>query len=230
MQFFVTGGGQMRYRDSGVTSKLQGKAMSSSTDDGVPAADSGDPGAFQRLLELFRPRLKRCVSLRMDPRLSTRFDPSDVAQEAITQAWLHRDQFEGASRPMYSWLREIACNRLLDLQRRHLAAERRSVTREEAFPLVCAEDRSFDQLSQIMADSASSPSCHLERQEVLAQVRRAIDALRPMDREILVMRHLEQMSVEEIADSLQITRTNVSTRHLRALQRLQQVLIRPESP
>jgi RNA polymerase sigma-70 factor (ECF subfamily) len=188
-------------------------------------AKQGDANAFLELLELHRGRLRRLVSMRMDRRLAARFDPSDVVQESVAQAFAHRDAFVAEpSRPFYAWLREIACNRLIDLHRRHVKAQRRTVTREEAAvgPPTSAEARR--NLARRLLDASASPSRQIEQREQLQRVRTALESLRPSDREILVMRHLEELSVEEIADVLSISRTAVTSRHLRALQRLSRMI------
>jgi RNA polymerase sigma-70 factor (ECF subfamily) len=184
-------------------------------------AKQGDADAFLELLELHRLRLRRLVSMRMDRRLAARLDPSDVVQDSMARAFARRDAYLAApSRPFYAWLREIACNRLIDLHRRHVKAQRRTVMREEtaAGPPASAESRG--NLARRLLDASVSPSRQIEQREQLQRLRTALDSLRPTDREILVMRHLEELSVEEIADVLKITRTAVTSRLLRALQRL----------
>jgi RNA polymerase sigma-70 factor (ECF subfamily) len=188
-------------------------------------AKEGEASAFQELLELHRGRLKRMVRLRMDRRLRARVDPSDVVQESMAQASAHRADFiEAPTRPLYAWLREIACNRLIDLHRRHVKAQRRSVTREESLAGPPASAESRRDLARRLADSSSSPIGQALRRELRERMRAALDELRPADREILVMRHLEELSVEEIADVLKISRTAVTSRQLRALQRLSRLV------
>jgi RNA polymerase sigma-70 factor (ECF subfamily) len=165
------------------------------------------------------------VATRIDSRLRTRVDPSDVVQDTLTRASLHRHQFEGDRQAsFYAWLRGIALNRLIDLQRRHIGAERRSVLREVPWRSLRLNEHSSVALAELLADSDSGPQRRFEKNEAVERLQAALKKLSDIDRELLVMRHLEQMSPDEIAAVLGMSRTNVSTRHLRALQRLQKVL------
>jgi RNA polymerase sigma-70 factor (ECF subfamily) len=191
-------------------------------------ARQGDEAAFHELLERCRPRLARMVSTRIDPRLSARVDPSDVVQDTLTQAALCRHQFQGVQpASFYAWLRGIAFNRLIDLQRHHIGAQRRSVLKEVSWRALRLNDHSSVALAKVLANPDSGPQRRIERHEMVARLQAALRKLSTVDRELLVMRHLEQMSTEEIATVLRMSRTNVSTRHLRALQRLQKVLAGP---
>ena len=122
-----------------------------------------------------------------------------------------------------SRLRQFAWDCLLHLHRRHLTARRRSVTREEAStPGLSSE--SVLKLSQRLMARGSSPSNHLIRQELRDRLQAALAKLSPNDREILVMRNLEQMPAAEIAAVLGIKEGTVRVRHLRALERLRALL------
>ena len=126
--------------------------------------------------------------------------------------------------PFYPWLRRLAWERLVRLHRRHLQAARRSVRREQPLPL---PDESAVELADRLSARGSSPSVRLQREETANQVRTALAQLRPRDQEVLVLRHLEHLSVQEIAAILELTEDAVKTRHLRALQRLRQLLGNP---
>ena len=98
----------------------------------IEQAREGDAAARQRLLEGCRARLRRIVAVRLDRRLAARVDASDVVQEALADASRRLDDYL-LSRPLpfFAWLRQIAWDRLVELHRRHVQAERRSVIREE---------------------------------------------------------------------------------------------------
>lgn len=195
--------------------------MSSQATQLLTLARQGDAAALHLLLELYRTRLKQLVRIRMDRRLLARFDISDVVQETLALAYVHWNDFTAsAERPFYAWLREIACHRLIDLHRRHVRAQRRSVTREESLsapPISAAARRD---LARRLADSSLSPSRRVERRERDARVHAALRQLSAMDREVLEMRFLEELSVEEIAEVLGVSYSVVTSRQLRALQRL----------
>jgi RNA polymerase sigma-70 factor (ECF subfamily) len=193
------------------------------TDELLLGAAAGDSGARQRLFSRHRHRLLRMVELRLDRRLRARLDPSDVVQEALVEA-------DGALQeylirrpvPFYAWLRQLAWERLVALHRRHVAAQRRSVVREErsAPPGNDPSEALVDRL----LDNHSTPSRQVLRNELRLRVRAALDRLAARDREVLALRHLEQLSTAETAAVLGITEGAVKLRHLRALSRLRSVL------
>jgi RNA polymerase sigma-70 factor (ECF subfamily) len=196
----------------------------SETTELIRRVDQGDESARQRLLSRYRARLRTMIALRLDPRLATRFDPSDVVQEALAEAGNKLDGYLRARPiPFYPWLRRLAGERILRLQRQHLWSQKRGVGREEAqgFPL---PDESARVLAERLVASGTTPSRHLIREESRAEVRRALQQLAPNDREVLVMRYLEQLSFAEIAAALGLTEGAVKVRHFRALDRVRRLL------
>ena len=182
----------------------------------------GDGAARQDLLGRHRDRLRRMVAVRLDPRLAPRVDPSDIVQEALTDAALRLDDYlREPPLPFYPWLRQFAWERLVKAHRRHLRSQRRSVTREEPMPL---PDESVRQLARRLLADDTSPSRRLIRDERRAELRAALAALDPRDREILVLRHLEQMETAEVAAVLGLNEGAVRTRQYRALLRLRALL------
>jgi RNA polymerase sigma-70 factor (ECF subfamily) len=196
-----------------------------------PAADplwqqaGHDAEAWARLLDRQRERLCRLVQLRMDPRLRARIDPSDVVQEALVEAVQQRaDYLRHRPLPLYPWLRQKTLQKLVDLHRRHVQARRRSVAREEPAAL---PDESAVELARRLFARGSSPSAGLNRAELRDRVQAALLRLPERDREVLVLRHIEQLSPAEIAAVLGLTEGAVYTRHLRALRRLRDLLTDP---
>jgi RNA polymerase sigma-70 factor, ECF subfamily len=183
----------------------------------------GDATARQELLVRHRARLRRMVAIRLDRRLGARLDPSDVVQEALADAARHLDEYlRHRPLPFYPWLRQFAWERLCKLHRHHIHAQRRSIHREELeMPL---PDESVRQLAHRLLAGGTSPSRQLIRREQRERVRAALAGLSPSDREVLVMRHLEQMETPEIAAALGITEGAVRNRHFRALVRLRSLL------
>jgi RNA polymerase sigma-70 factor (ECF subfamily) len=194
------------------------------TDELVEQACGGDREARQQLLVRHRDRLRQMVALRMDRRLRARVDPSDVVQEALADAAQElSDYLRQRPLPFYPWLRQLAWDRLIELHRRHLHAQKRSVSREDPDFLALPEESAV-QLAQRLLAPGSSPSERLLRDELRGRVQAALAQLSPRDREVLVLRHLEQLSTEETAAVLGITQGAVKTRHLRALERLRGLL------
>jgi RNA polymerase sigma-70 factor, ECF subfamily len=125
--------------------------------------------------------------------------------------------------PFYPWLRRIAWDRLVDMYRTHIGAERRSVLKEQpGIPKL--NDESVAELANSIVTSSFNPVRRAMLAEMSARTKAALIELRPQDREILVLRYLEQLGVEEIASVLGISQTAVTSRHLRALQRLRRLL------
>jgi RNA polymerase sigma-70 factor (ECF subfamily) len=184
----------------------------------------GDADARGALLQRHRGRLRRMIAVRLDRRLRVRFDPSDVVQEALADA--DRKLSDYAQRrplPFYPWLRRLAWERLVQLHRRHMRAQRRSVRREEAggMPL---PDESTMELANRLAGRGSSPSGRMRQNERLALVQAALAELSEADREVLVLRYLEDLATREIAAVLDLSESAVKMRQLRALRRLRDLL------
>lgn len=105
----------------------------SHTDQLLRRAESGDRAALDRLLASHRRRLRQMVAVRMDRRLAARVDASDVVQEALAEAAARLPEYlDRRPAPFYVWLRQLAWQRLVDLSRRHIYAQRRSVEKEVA--------------------------------------------------------------------------------------------------
>src|SRR5262249_33288078 len=154
------------------------------------------------------------VRLHMDRRLAPRVDPSDVVQEALAEAAQElSDYLEERPIPFYPWLRKIAWERLVKLHRRHLHARKRTANREDR-GILNLPDESAVELAGRLLDLGSSPSKHLLREELRARVRAALEQLPERDREVLVLRYLEQLSTKETAAVLGINEPAVKTRHL----------------
>ncbi len=185
-------------------------------------ARRGDPSAVEQLLDRHRSRLRQMVAVRMDPQLSARVDPSDVVQETLTVASQRlSDYLPNPRLPFYPWLRQIALDRLVDLHRRHVRAGNRTVRREQPLEI---PHTSAIQLADRLLTQSSSLLKRLLRKELLARVQSALADLAAEDREILVLRHLEQLSTAESAAILGISQTAAKQRHLRAVRRLRRLL------
>jgi RNA polymerase sigma-70 factor (ECF subfamily) len=182
-------------------------------------AAAGDAAAPGELFDRQRAALVAFLRNRFDPRLRARADPSDVVQEAQMEAHRRLDDYL-ARRPMpfRLWLRKTAYERLRMLRRRHLGAGRRAVGRE------VLPEASSAGLASRLAANAGSPSQALELAERIARVRRVLDRLPADDRELLLMRHYEELPYGEIAVLLDVTPAAARQRHGRALLRLSRLL------
>ena len=170
-----------------------------------------------------RSRLKRFVQSRLNLRLGSRIDASDIVQDTLLEASRRlRELSHLQGENLYLALRQLAYERTIDSYRRHLGAQRRSMLRERSL------DRRPIDGSACMADSLvgdmSTPSRIVARAEGLTQLQDGLDKLSHNDRQILVLRYLVQLSVDEIAELLQISHTLVTTRQWRALKRLREIM------
>jgi RNA polymerase sigma-70 factor (ECF subfamily) len=200
------------------------------TEELLDQASRGDAAARQQLLVRHRKRLRQMVALHLDRRLVARVDPSDVVQEALVKAADRLSEYlRSRPVPFYPWLRQLAWDRLLELHRKHHYASRRSVTREEPGVLDLPEDSAIELASRLIAPG-SSPSERFLREEVERRVQDALAQLSLRDRQILVLRHLEQLSTSETAAVVGLTEAGVKSRHVRALKRIRRILAdeRPE--
>ena len=185
-------------------------------------ARAGDKQAFGELLEQFRPRLERLIELRLDRRLRQRMDPTDVMQDLFVRGGGNFvSDAETESLSPYVWLRQIALWRVIDLQRKHLGAQRRDPRRETRIMDV---QHTPDLAAGWLVDSITSPSDVVAREELICRLNSALESLDPIDREILILRHCEQLSRSEAAESLGISIAAAAKRYFRALARVRCIL------
>jgi RNA polymerase sigma-70 factor (ECF subfamily) len=180
----------------------------------------GDRQALGQLLERYRPRMRAFVEARLDPRVRSRLDASDVVQEVQLEVTRRMDDFlKRSPMPFHLWVRKTAYERVLKVQRDHQQRARRSVEREVPLP-----DRSSLLLAKPLLAGASSPSQQAAAREFAERVGRAVAELPEADREILLMRHAEELPYAEIACLLDIEADAARKRYGRALLRLRKVL------
>ena len=188
-------------------------------------AGRGDGEAVNRLLETHRGALRRLIDLRMDPAIGRRVDASDVVQDVLLKASLRLQEYlRDPAIPFHLWLRRIARDHLIDQHRRHRVAGRRSVDRERPLAAAAFADRSSLALAAELRDHELTPAAALLRKELQRRFRQAIDALDEDDREVLLMRHFEQLTNADVAQALGLTAAAAGMRHLRALRRLRAIL------
>lgn len=191
-------------------------------DSTIRRAVTGDAAALGQVFEHFRTQLKKSIAMRMDPRLCGRIDPSDVVQETYLDASRRLDQFAVQSdrMPLALWLRLLAMQRLVDLQRQHLGSQMRDASLEISLDRPAFLQTSSVWLAEQLVDQHDSGSTAAMRGEVQQQVQAALNEMEPLDREVLAMRHFELLSNQEIALALGISVKASSNRYIRALRRL----------
>lgn len=193
--------------------------------DVIEALRNGGKEAVAELFARYRDKLLRTVALRLDARLLSKVDCDDILQEAfVTAARRIGDYLDRPTVPVFVWLRQITTQVLIDLHRRYLGAQMRDVRLEVTRHRAKGQGSSSACLVSHLADSLTSPSQCAVRQEMLAEMRTVLEQLGEMDREVLVLRHLEELSNNEVAAILGIDKYAASKRYLRALARLRQAM------
>jgi RNA polymerase sigma-70 factor, ECF subfamily len=188
-------------------------------------AAKGDPSSWEALVDESRNRLRRMVAFRLDHRLQGRVDPSDVLQDAYLEAWRElRSYLEQPAMPFFLWLRGIAGNRLRELHRHHLGTQMRDPRREVSIHGGTLAETTTGALAARLLDDLSRASGEVVRAEVQLRLQDALNAMEPLDREVLALRHFEQLSPAETAQVLGIKEKAAGMRYVRALRRLKEIL------
>ena len=196
-----------------------------SSDELLRRAGAGDPDALAELFARHRDRLRRMVRLRLDRRLQGRVDPSDVLQEAYLEVLRRAAEYAADPRlPPFLWLRLVAGQRLSALHRRHLGAQMRDAGREVALHRGPLPQATSVSLAELLLGRLTSPTQAAQRAEVRLLLQEALNGMDPIDREVLALRHFEELSNAEAAQVLGLTKTAASNRYIRALERLREIL------
>ena len=184
---------------------------------------AGDDAVMARLLERYRERLLRMVHFRLDPRLAGRIDAEDVLQESYLEAGKRLQAFRDDDKPFLVWIRLMTQQTMIDLHRKHLGAKMRNAGREIAAP-------KSGTLSGFFVGHFTSPSQAVMREELRAKVEQALESMDEIDREVLLLRHFEELSNKEAAAVLGIQENAASNRYVRALVRMKGILGNLEAP
>lgn len=185
---------------------------------------NGDRDALAELLAEQEGALRRWVEHRLDPRLQGRLSASDVLQEVYLAAEQRLAHFRSlGDMPFRVWIRLLADQRLVEVHRRHLGAHGRDARREFALHNVGGAPSAAD-LAARLAGDLTSPSQAAARLELIDLLVKAVESLEPLDREVLALRHFEELSNDEVAELLEIPKGTASKRYVRALARLRSVL------
>ncbi len=188
-------------------------------------AAAGDGQAAGEVVGVYDSRLRRVIRVRLDRRLLRRVDVDDVLQETHLEAVQRLPEFLAARKvPLLIWLRVLAVQRCITLARRHLMAAARDARREQRGYAPAAYDSASAALEQALSAHITTPSGAAARTEMQSGVRAAVAALAPLDREILCLRHFEELDNAESALALGIQPGTASKRYIRALERLRDVV------
>ena len=199
------------------------------TEEMLRQAKGGEAAAVERLLTAHREPLRRMIGLRLDPALAARVDASDIVQDVLLEA--HRrlaEYLRNPAMPFHLWLRHIARDHIIDAHRHERLAQRRSVDREQPLHAARPNESSFEWAAQLF-DQEPTPASAAMYAELQRKLASAIANLEDDDREVILMRHREQLSNQQVAEALGLTEAAASMRYLRAVRRLRSVLLPDQS-
>lgn len=188
-------------------------------------AASGDQRAMQELFALHRDRLKRMVHLRLSRRVQGRVDDSDVLQETFLDV-SHRlpEYIADPKLPFYLWLRHMAGLKLAEVHRRHLGTQLRDADREVTLHRGGLPEADSVSLAAHLLGQLTTPSQAAIKAETRLMVQEALNSMDPVDREVLALKHFEQLSTNEIAQVLGMSKAGAGSRYLRAIKRLKDIM------
>jgi RNA polymerase sigma-70 factor, ECF subfamily len=185
----------------------------------------GKPQAVEELFDRHRDPLRRMIAMRLDQRLAQRVDVSDIIQDVLIEANRRLVEYVNSPTiPFHLWIRQIAKDRIIDAHRRHRMSAKRSIDREQGPIGFASNQESAIDLANQFKDGGLTPAAAATQKELAHHMEMAIGHLKQGDREIILMRHYEQLNNQEIAQSLGLTEPAASMRYLRAIKRLREVI------
>jgi RNA polymerase sigma-70 factor (ECF subfamily) len=188
-------------------------------------AAGGDELAAHDLFARHRDRLKRMVHLRLSRRLQGRVDDSDVLQETFLDVARRLQEYTADPKlPFYLWLRHLAGLKLAEIHRRHLGTQLRDADREVTLHRGGLPEADSVSLAAHLLGQLTTPSQAAIRAETRLMVQEALNSMDPVDREVLALKHFEQLSTSEMAEVLGMSKAGAGSRYLRAIKRLKAIL------
>ena len=192
-------------------------------DEDMTRLRTGGQDALAEVYQKHRARLRRMIEMRMDPRLAKRVDASDVLQEGFVDVAQRLGEYlDQPTMPVFVWLRFLVAQKLAEVQRWHFQRQKRDPRREEA-PLPVRPSYDSANIARELSASLTSPSQIAFRHEMARRLREMLDEMDPADREVLILRHFEELTNSEVAAELGLSIAAASKRYIRALARLKKV-------
>ena len=167
------------------------------------------------------------VHLRLSRRLAGRVDDSDVVQESYLEVARRLDEYlQNPSCPFFLWLRQMTAMKLAEIHRRHLGTQLRDADREVTLHRGGLPMADSVSLAAQLLGHLTTPSQAAIKAETRIFVQEALNSMDPLDREVLALKHFEQLSTSEIAEVLGLSKAGAGSRYLRAIKRLREILER----
>ena len=190
-------------------------------------ASGGDEPALWELFSRYRVRLKRMVHLRLSRRLQGRVDDSDVLQESFLDISRRLKEYVANPQlPFFLWLRHMTGLKLAEVHRRHLGTQLRDADREVSLHRGGLPEADSVSLAAQLLGKLTTPSQAAIKAETRIYVQEALNSMDAIDREVLALKHFEQLSISEIAQVLGLSKAGAGSRYLRAIERLREILAR----
>jgi RNA polymerase sigma-70 factor (ECF subfamily) len=187
--------------------------------------EGGDERALAELFGRYRERLRQMIRLRIDRRLRGRIDSSDVLQEAYLEVSRRaREYLAQPTMPPFLWLRFLTGQKLLELHRHHFGVRMRDAAQELSLRHRAAPQATSISLAEMLLGRLTSPTRAARRAEMQLKLQELLNTMEPLDREVLALRHFEELSNGEVAQVLGLSKTAASNRYIRALGRLKEML------
>ncbi len=194
-------------------------------DDLLLRLEGGDERAMTELFARNRERLRRMIRLRLDRRLQGRIDSSDILQDAYLEVARRAPEYLAQpSIPPFLWLRLMTGQVLQALHRHHLKVQMRDASQEVSLRHRATPQANSASLAEMLLGRLTSPTRAARRAEMQLKLQEVLNAMEPMDREVLALRHFEELSNGEAATVLGLSKTAASNRYMRALGRLKERL------
>ncbi len=206
-----------------------GRIMNRTPEDERRMLMEGGQTVLASLFSSYQNCLERIVSFRLDPRIRGRIDAVDILQEAYLEV-SHRLQsfLESTDVSFFVWLRQQTLQTLIDVHRREFR-QKRDVNREIRFVSAGTADGTSRSIAQFLIDQLASPSQLAVNAEEIQWLQEALNSMNEVDREVLALRHFEQLGNSQVAEILGLTATAASNRYLRAAARLGEIMQRLNS-
>ena len=186
----------------------------------------GDDEAVNQLFDRHRAAVRRLVQMRLDQRIRQRVDVSDVVQDVLISANRRlKEYLKSPPMPFHLWIRQITKDRIIDAHRRHRVSAKRSVDRERALVVPAGMNRSTMELAAHLCDGELTPAALATQREMVRRVTEVLSQLNEQESEIIMMRHFEHLSNQEVAQALELSEPAAGMRYLRALRKLRALLL-----
>jgi len=191
----------------------------------IRRAAAGEEAALRELFSRHRDRLKRMVHLRLSRRLAGRVDDSDILQDAYLEAARRLEEYLREPKlPFFLWLRHLTALKLVEVHRRHLGTQLRDADLEVTLHRGMLPLADSVSLAAQLLGTLTTPSQALIKAETRLLVQEALNSMDPIDREVLALKHFEQLSTAEIAEVLGLSKAGAGSRYLRAIKKLREIL------